>query len=701
MSSVLPMDPPARSFYEPFRGPRDFRLLSICIEDSQLSCTLNTFTIGADDCPQYKALSYTWGSPIYGREEHFASTSTIVCNNQLLSVGLNLMDALEQLCTSGYEGYIWIDAICINQQNVDERNAQVVLMGDIYSCASEVIVWLGKDTAFLSDVEWLHNKTLLLAEARDLLNQLKINDAQTLLYPINGTDETSRELLAKWEGYWRFFECRTWFTRAWTVQEFALASSIVIWCGSSKLCWTDTYSVLNLLSDSETMPFITRHKDVVRGEGSPSRFFRLGTCRETCQRGRPLATYFIDADWDVGRQRSDDEVEAMNFHIYAYIILKMVRALRASDDRDKIFSIIGITERLRPTGTPPIIQPSYDLSTKEIYKSCAFALIQRLPSLIILSSVEDREYRRLSNLPSWTPDYTFQSGSFAELAVVTRYCKYKPTGHLINYHQPRLIDNTLTLHGYPIDVVTATSLAGCIDMACLSDWENPTWLEYLHSILTLADPASLSAHYNSPEPVILGRTLIASTVQGEPAPGSIDSSFYSWLVCAFTQTVSLDRVNGGPGSPRWNVMVAVLNAIVQLVTGRVTSLWTGLTGDIVRISKYLQDNDQDNLAGRMAILRLEEKKSAFNMEFSATHQGRKLFRTSKGLLGLGAKSVKEGDVVWAIENAQMVMILRPSRPGASDGLMEFMGDAYLHGCMRGEMSEALGVDRVIREVNII
>lgn len=208
------MNPPARSFYEPFHQPRAFRLLSICKEDSQLSCKLNTFTIGEDECPQYKALSYTWGSPIYGREEAFASTSTILCNDQPFSVVLNLMDALEQLRTSGYEGYIWIDAICIDQQNVGERNAQVLLMGDIYSSALEVIIWLGKDTTFLSDVEWLHNQTSFLAKAWDLVNQSKKYDARTLLFPINGTDETSRELLARWEGYWRFFECRTWFTRA-------------------------------------------------------------------------------------------------------------------------------------------------------------------------------------------------------------------------------------------------------------------------------------------------------------------------------------------------------------------------------------------------------------------------------------------------------------------------------------------------------
>jgi hypothetical protein len=316
-----------------------------------------------------------------------------------------------------------------------------------------------------------------------------------------------------------------------------------------------------------------------------------------------------------------------------------------------------------------------------------------LPSLVLLSSVEDREFQRLFKLPSWTPDYTIRAVGVNELAVVTRGCKYKPTGHLEHYHQPLLIDSTLTLHGYPIDVVTATSLAGCIDVV---KWQNPTWLEYLCSILTLADPSGLSAHYNSPAPNILGRTLIANAVECKLAPDSIDSSFYSWFVCRLVNSVFFDGLNGGPGSPQCTtISAAVSEAIHQLISGSVSSLWAGLPAELRLLRTDLGDSDWIDSAARTASSR------HFDSEFSATSPGRKLFRTSKGLLGLGAKSVREGDVVWAMENAQMTMILRPNQPGAIDGLMEFMGDAYLHGCMNGEMFDASGVDRVIREVNIV
>jgi Heterokaryon incompatibility protein (HET) len=335
-NSSLPMDSLARPFHEPFQGPRGFRLLSICNKSSQLSCTLNAFTIGADDCPQFKALSYTWGFPIYGREEFFAPTRTIVCNGQPFAVGLNLWDALEQLRTSGHEGYIWIDAICINQQNEGERNAQVLLMGDIYASALEVIIWLGKDTTFLSDVEWLHKQTSLQVEAWELLEQSRIYEAQTLLFPIGRTD--SRELVPRFLGYWRFFECRTWFTRAWTVQEFALARNFVIWCGRSKLCWSDTFGFVALLVASGTMGYINHFKDIARGEGSPARLNRLWICRETCQRGLKEEICFIQA-WDIGSPRSEDELEALYFHIFAYRTLEMVRAPGQATIRTRSFQL--------------------------------------------------------------------------------------------------------------------------------------------------------------------------------------------------------------------------------------------------------------------------------------------------------------------------------------------------------------------------
>jgi hypothetical protein len=84
---------------------------------------------------QYTALSYMWGAAI--------ADHTIDLNGTPFLVRKNLWTFLDRARTDGFEGYLWIDALCIDQTRVGERNHQVALMGNIYSHAEGVIVWLG------------------------------------------------------------------------------------------------------------------------------------------------------------------------------------------------------------------------------------------------------------------------------------------------------------------------------------------------------------------------------------------------------------------------------------------------------------------------------------------------------------------------------------------------------------------------------
>jgi hypothetical protein len=84
---------------------------------------------------QYTALSYMWGKTVANRK--------IELNGTRFPVRKNLWDFLKQARTNGFRGYLWIDALCIDQAQVGERNHQVGLMGKIYSHARDVIVWLG------------------------------------------------------------------------------------------------------------------------------------------------------------------------------------------------------------------------------------------------------------------------------------------------------------------------------------------------------------------------------------------------------------------------------------------------------------------------------------------------------------------------------------------------------------------------------
>ncbi|KAH9220635.1 heterokaryon incompatibility protein-domain-containing protein, partial [Leptodontidium sp. 2 PMI_412] len=79
----------------------------------------------------------------------------------LLAVTENPRDALGQLATSGnIDKSVWIDAVCIDQSNSDEKGIQVALISEIYSRASQAIVWLGSDTSDHEDFLWLNNEFL-------------------------------------------------------------------------------------------------------------------------------------------------------------------------------------------------------------------------------------------------------------------------------------------------------------------------------------------------------------------------------------------------------------------------------------------------------------------------------------------------------------------------------------------------------------
>ncbi|KAK4112575.1 hypothetical protein N656DRAFT_709691, partial [Canariomyces notabilis] len=83
--------------------------------------------------------SYVWGSE--------RSLQPISVNNREYSVGVNLSTALSHLRDPFIERFIWVDAICINQDDVAEKTRQVRSMAKIYAKASRVIVWLGEAAA--------------------------------------------------------------------------------------------------------------------------------------------------------------------------------------------------------------------------------------------------------------------------------------------------------------------------------------------------------------------------------------------------------------------------------------------------------------------------------------------------------------------------------------------------------------------------
>ena len=147
-SPASPLEPRPLFQYAPLSAPDHIRLLRILAETSHtpdtVAVSLEEFAL-VDEA--YECLSYTWDGPrnCDVGQQWTTNHKLILCNGCAAYIRQNLHDALVDLRTLGILGPIWIDALCINQEMLDERSSQVSMMARIYKGSTRVIVWLGKE----------------------------------------------------------------------------------------------------------------------------------------------------------------------------------------------------------------------------------------------------------------------------------------------------------------------------------------------------------------------------------------------------------------------------------------------------------------------------------------------------------------------------------------------------------------------------
>lgn len=121
--------------YQPLPSSTSIRVLKFepSNKPDEISCSFVVMDAAAP--PQYIALSYVWGDA--------TNKVPIMINGKIVQVTRNLKDALRNFSTT--PALVWADALCINQQDISERNQQVNMMSKIYRKAANVTVWLGPD----------------------------------------------------------------------------------------------------------------------------------------------------------------------------------------------------------------------------------------------------------------------------------------------------------------------------------------------------------------------------------------------------------------------------------------------------------------------------------------------------------------------------------------------------------------------------
>lgn len=158
--------------------------------DDPIHCDIVTFNL--EDDPAYEAVSYTWAT----ESGDSSLTETIHVGKSTLCITRNCHAAIHRLRKSYMKRRLWVDAVCINQDYIHERNHQVRLMEQIYSKAVRVLVYLDSHTYhFKSLFEWLEDRTEVEATP-------------------DQEDDAVRLLRLRW------------FRRVWVIQEVALAKNV-------------------------------------------------------------------------------------------------------------------------------------------------------------------------------------------------------------------------------------------------------------------------------------------------------------------------------------------------------------------------------------------------------------------------------------------------------------------------------------------
>ncbi|KAF2248347.1 hypothetical protein BU26DRAFT_565750 [Trematosphaeria pertusa] len=133
-------DTAQRYAYRPLRdGDQEIRLIKLLPGNPADALRIEIVHALLEKAPIYEALSYVWGCP--------QPSYRIDCHQRKLEISRNLYVALVYLRKRFHRRTLWVDAVCINQEDGKERERQVRLMGDIYSSANRVLIWLGEEDA--------------------------------------------------------------------------------------------------------------------------------------------------------------------------------------------------------------------------------------------------------------------------------------------------------------------------------------------------------------------------------------------------------------------------------------------------------------------------------------------------------------------------------------------------------------------------
>jgi hypothetical protein len=578
-----------------------------------ISVTVNIISL--DDSPVYEALSYVWGI--------YQASGPAIVNDVEVPITQNLDIAFRHLRYPSTSRILWVDAICINQNDIGEREDQVKLMGQIYHASSTTLIWLGPAA----------------------------NDSDLAMRSIAG-DKFDKEYWKTYDFQVQFMEIlfRPWFTRIWVVQEFVLGKNHPsIGCGNIWVHWLGFITAwahfndnMHMIAERYQREYVTSmdqtfHPSWFQQVQKPNQSERVSEdqvlgCLRACYgedylkhtRQTTIAELQEDvrnsslcwsARYSVMRHCQYESATAKTywrrlelFHIvpstYHHfltdargimrirkqpltfeLILKGTMNLRSTDPRDKIYGMLGlVSDKARE-----VIPVNYSKPPEWAFVPTMAYIIQYEPDGLALLGL--LWARRPCNIPfpSWVPDFTISADSK-------------------NEHSPALLRGS------------------CVNTA----WNWPK------DAIISKDLTTLSA-----SGVSFGRIMEVVPFTGVGGRQAFTSQLY--------YIEDLVRIHCPLNEPLWRTLIGVRNTSPELLGEGMPfeQRFEALMG------RYKSD-DKDERAFASADQLREYMKHIT--------RGRTFFITDTGFAGVSTPGVQTGDTVALVFGMMRAAVLRPVEP---------------------------------------
>ncbi|KAL8795921.1 MAG: hypothetical protein Q9195_001665 [Heterodermia aff. obscurata] len=630
--------------------PND-RVLKCSLEDHRLS-----------DIPSYEALSYAWGQPIFAE--------ILKTHVGILGITENLASALRGLRFKDQVRYLWVDAVCINQNDTTEKSRQVAMMGLIYKSARQVICWLGQTDDSVGDaVETL--KRLATSASRFGIIELIHGIKRTTSF--SGHTKAQEDAFKELASTLNFstlakLYSNPYFTRLWIIQEMTLSRCAVL---IARL-WSISY-------DEFAMATAVLHS-FMQTFANDSGSLTYSTLSSAWEIVSTKLAYTRKKNHEV---LTDAELAAVNDDLWRpdWMNVKLLDIIdstdsQCSDPRDLVYGLLSLSN----DDTNDIDLPTdYAKSTSEVYTDFAKAYLV-LKEIRILNhaglqrisqeraNISSSDLNRSTSLlqeamPSWVPDWRV---SRAYLALGG----YKRPGFTAGFSFPTQIETVPTkntkilISGFQVDSVAHV--------------RRPIDLNAAHT--------KLPPRYATHEPTRASISALQSFCESHYQNARMtEYATGEDILTAFARTVLADGVYTA-----FEQLFPVFKGLPKgmVLLWRVFALLKINPDDTLDLAQHISlPNLQTGESGKSRAQSVRTAWLILTFMITALNK-RALFITSQGYLGLGPALTEVGDSVVLFGGSETPFVMREVGDAGGDAAEKdfcILGDCYLHGIMYGEL----------------